>query len=419
MNIINGRIIDSDLIKQEFHNLQFRDALVGNLKLDEVTDINIKKLLIYLNPEIISSIDLNNIDNDTKSILKSRCEIYEENNKNIFDNIINFYRFLEEKSLYGIMKKILTLNKAEKELYEENYLLPSFIVDNLKDNLKSVSFVKEMVKKDFRLCEFIDINNVDKEELVRFMIENNIENVQFIKNNITENLANDRNLIIKYILMSPIAYRCFDHHMIDEAMIKILIDSWEPNKYYRNFCSDFRFYQRNKVNKNSNIYKVISKYISLTKQGQDYIGLCPFHDDHNPSLRVCVRKGVWKCFACGIGGDAKKFVKEYTCDYIFDSSDNQEAYKNNMKNQFLYYLFANLPENLKRDKNIIRMFLEKDGCILKLVHKDIKYDSELVNVAIENDVTSFRYIINNEELRNKYVSIYPVLNYYLPKIKKD
>jgi len=80
-------------------------------------------------------------------------------------------------------------------------------------------------------------------------------------------------------------------------------------------------------------------------------------------------------------------------------------------------LFANLPEKLKNDKNIVKLFLEKDGCILKLVSKELKYDIELVEVAMSNDITAFRYIINNEELKNKYLALYPILNYYLPNNK--
>ena len=51
--------------------------------------------------------------------------------------------------------------------------------------------------------------------------------------------------------------------------------------------------------------------IKLKKAGNEYLGLCPFHDDHNPSLSVNREKGVWHCFGCGKSGDLAAFVKEW------------------------------------------------------------------------------------------------------------
>jgi len=41
------------------------------------------------------------------------------------------------------------------------------------------------------------------------------------------------------------------------------------------------------------------------------IAICPFHDDKNPSLNVDGKRGIFKCFACGEGGDVFRFVREY------------------------------------------------------------------------------------------------------------
>ncbi|MCP4568515.1 MAG: DNA primase, partial [FCB group bacterium] len=46
-----------------------------------------------------------------------------------------------------------------------------------------------------------------------------------------------------------------------------------------------------------------SKGISLKKNGKGYLGLCPFHDDKNPSLSVNPSTNLWQCFGCGTGGD--------------------------------------------------------------------------------------------------------------------
>ncbi|MBF0197709.1 MAG: toprim domain-containing protein [Planctomycetes bacterium] len=54
-----------------------------------------------------------------------------------------------------------------------------------------------------------------------------------------------------------------------------------------------------------------SKGVQLKKSGGSYIGLCPFHDDSNPSLRVTPEKGLFNCPACGIGGDIITFHEKY------------------------------------------------------------------------------------------------------------
>ncbi len=57
------------------------------------------------------------------------------------------------------------------------------------------------------------------------------------------------------------------------------------------------------------IVEVVSQRVSLKKRGREYVGLCPFHDDHKPSLYVNPQKQIFKCFACGAGGDAIRFVQ--------------------------------------------------------------------------------------------------------------
>src|SRR5688572_610334 len=56
---------------------------------------------------------------------------------------------------------------------------------------------------------------------------------------------------------------------------------------------------------------VIGHYMTLNKRGANLEGICPFHSDTKPSLKVNDSKGLYKCFACGAGGDAITFVKEY------------------------------------------------------------------------------------------------------------
>jgi DNA primase len=48
--------------------------------------------------------------------------------------------------------------------------------------------------------------------------------------------------------------------------------------------------------------------VALKKEGRDYVGLCPFHDDKTPSLRVTPGKGLWRCMGCEAAGNVIQFV---------------------------------------------------------------------------------------------------------------
>ena len=61
-----------------------------------------------------------------------------------------------------------------------------------------------------------------------------------------------------------------------------------------------------------NIVDIISQYVSLTKKGKDYVGLCPFHQEKTPSFTVSESKQFFKCFGCGKGGNVFKFCLLYT-----------------------------------------------------------------------------------------------------------
>lgn len=60
------------------------------------------------------------------------------------------------------------------------------------------------------------------------------------------------------------------------------------------------------------IVDVIQGFISLKKSGKNHIGLCPFHDDNNPSMHVNDEKGFFHCFSCGAGGDVFGFLMRYS-----------------------------------------------------------------------------------------------------------
>lgn len=67
----------------------------------------------------------------------------------------------------------------------------------------------------------------------------------------------------------------------------------------------------NELRSKLDIVSVIGEYIPLTKKGRNYFGLCPFHDDHSPSLSISSEKQIYKCFVCGESGNVFNFVMNY------------------------------------------------------------------------------------------------------------
>lgn len=64
------------------------------------------------------------------------------------------------------------------------------------------------------------------------------------------------------------------------------------------------------VKQKATILEVVEDFVVLKPQGGSYIGLCPFHKERTPSFHVHPTKGIFKCFGCGLGGDALAFLQE-------------------------------------------------------------------------------------------------------------
>ena len=68
---------------------------------------------------------------------------------------------------------------------------------------------------------------------------------------------------------------------------------------------------RDKVLAQTDIVRLVMDFVSLKPQGREFVGLCPFHNDKSPSMRVSPEKQIYKCFACGAGGTAFDFVMNH------------------------------------------------------------------------------------------------------------
>ena len=60
----------------------------------------------------------------------------------------------------------------------------------------------------------------------------------------------------------------------------------------------------------TSIVDLVSRYVKLNRKGSDHWGCCPFHNEKSPSFKVSEVRKAYKCFGCGKGGDAYRFIME-------------------------------------------------------------------------------------------------------------
>lgn len=65
---------------------------------------------------------------------------------------------------------------------------------------------------------------------------------------------------------------------------------------------------REQVRRSVDIVELIRNYVDLRSQGREFVGICPWHDDSKPSLKVNPERQYWKCWVCNVGGDIFSFV---------------------------------------------------------------------------------------------------------------
>lgn len=184
----------------------------------------------------------------------------------------------------------------------------------------------------------------------------------------------------------------------------------------------------NEIRNNIDIVDVISSYLPLTSKGKNYFGVCPFHDDHSPSMSVSKEKQIYTCFSCGATGNVFKFIQDYEnisfMEAVKKCADMAHVYidvgqvKEKNKHQDLYdiyelsqkYYLNNINtekgkkakeylKNRNLDENVIKEFgiglslFEKD--LLTKMLKSKSYDDKtLIRSGLVNE--------NNYELNDVY-----------------
>lgn len=73
---------------------------------------------------------------------------------------------------------------------------------------------------------------------------------------------------------------------------------------------DFQAFIR-EVKDRTDLVQTISRFVSLKRSGARFVGVCPFHNDHKPSMYVTPALGIYKCFVCGAAGDVIGFIQEH------------------------------------------------------------------------------------------------------------
>ena len=65
-----------------------------------------------------------------------------------------------------------------------------------------------------------------------------------------------------------------------------------------------------RIRQAADIVEVVGDFVSLKKRGSNYTACCPFHNEKSPSFSVNPTRQIYKCFGCGMAGDAVKFVMD-------------------------------------------------------------------------------------------------------------
>ena len=157
------------------------------------------------------------------------------------------------------------------------------------------------------------------------------------------------------------------------------------------------------IKSKANIVDVISRYINVIKKGNNYVAVCPFHSDTNPSMNISVDKQIYKCFSCGAGGNVFTFVSEYEKVGFIEAVKKVASYINNKISEYSkiesfrrqsvdqqhILLELNITDDYFKAKKQIDI-LQEEAKIKEKELYDLKHELIAAQIKLENTEKSLR-----------------------------
>ena len=163
----------------------------------------------------------------------------------------------------------------------------------------------------------------------------------------------------------------------------------------------------NEIRNSVDIVDIVSRYVPLTKKGKNYFGVCPFHEDSDPSMSVSSDKQIFSCFSCHTAGNVFNFLMEYehitfveavklVCDISgikldIDIDIGKNSYKNNVIydiyeiSQKLYLNNINTTYGIDAKKYLYNRNINDDMIKEFEIGLAIKSNNTLSNILLKKD----------------------------------
>lgn len=129
------------------------------------------------------------------------------------------------------------------------------------------------------------------------------------------------------------------------------------------------------------IVEVLERYMDLYKAGANFKACCPFHDERTASFIVSPEKNIYKCFGCGVSGDALKFLQEYKklsfieaveevaniYHYALEYETNAKIEQNERLKEILTFANSLFKERIKNEKKALEYLTYKRALSLEMI----------------------------------------------------
>lgn len=132
------------------------------------------------------------------------------------------------------------------------------------------------------------------------------------------------------------------------------------------------------INNANDIVDVISTYINVKRRGKNFLALCPFHPDKNPSMNISQEKKVYHCFSCGASGNMFRFIQDFEKISFFEAAQKLASragidIQYNKKEIANYDEYAKLYDiNVQAARFYVNALKDVSGNEGKVVHDYIK-----------------------------------------------